>query len=77
MNPKEKAKQLVNKFEPYVIRYTQDDVIGYLDQETPILEYQKQCALIAVDVFIEYLRWTQDYHLANYWREVKQEIEKL
>ena len=77
---KEKARELVDKFEPYVIRYTQDDVVGYLDQETPILEYQKQCALIAVDELIEVACDISDYDEAvtkEYWQEVKQEIELL
>ena len=70
MTPKEKAIELVNMFEPYVIRYTQDDVVGYLDQETPILEYQKQCALITVN---ELIKETGSKH----YYEVKKEIEKL
>jgi len=86
MTPKEKAKQLVDKFEPYVIRYTQDDVVGYLSEETPILEYQKQCALIAVDELIEELEELLEgderpgagvYYLWKYYQEVKQEIELL
>jgi hypothetical protein len=72
---KEKAKELVDKFEPYVIRYTQGDVVGYLDQETPILEYQKQCALIAVEEIIDNSPWILD--IQQYWKEVKQEIELL
>ena len=81
---KEKARELVDKFEPYVIRYTQDDVVGYLDQETPILEYQKQCALIAVDEIDDiYQKLTPKddpyYFLLEleYWQEIKQEIELL
>lgn len=76
MTPKEKARELVDKFEPYVIRYTQGDVVGYLDQETPILEYQKQCALIAVNEIINLkLLWFQkDTKELDYWKEVKQEI---
>ena len=70
MTPKEKAKELVDKFEPYVIRYTQDDVVGYLDQETPIFEYQKQSALIVVNELIKETG-------SKYYYEVKQEIEKL
>lgn len=68
--PKEKAKELVDKFEPYVIRYTQGDVVGYLDQETPIFEYQKQSALIVVNELIKETG-------SKYYYEVKQEIEKL
>lgn len=70
MTPKEKAIDLVNKFEPYVIRYTQDDVVGYLNQETPIFEYQKQCALIIVN---ELIKETGSKH----YYEVKKEIEEL
>ena len=70
MTPKEKARELVNMFEPYVIRYTQDDVVGYLDQETPIFEYQKQCALIIVNELIKETG-------AKYWYDVKSEINIL
>ena len=75
MTPKEKAKELVDKFEPYVIRYTQDDVVGYLEQETPILEYQKQCALIAVDEIIWLLNNNQID--IDYYQQVKQEINGI
>lgn len=75
MIPKEKAIELVDKFEPYVIRYTQDDVVGYLDQETPILEYQKQCALILVEEIIDNSPWILD--IQQYWKKVKQEIEDI
>ena len=75
---KEKARELIDKFEPYVIRYTQDDVVGYLDQETPILEYQKQCGLIAVDEILKNnIILFEDYLNDEYWKEVKQEIELL
>ena len=84
MTPKEKAKELIDKFELYVIRYTQDDVVGYLSEETPIHEYQKQCALIAVDEIInattKILDVGEGWQLVEsniYWKEVKQEIELL
>lgn len=64
MTPKEKAIDLYEKF-------------IFPCWECDEFARAKECALIAVDEFIEYLRWTQDYHLANYWREVKQEIELL
>jgi len=66
MTAEEKAIELVSKFD--------GDLITDGWGETAFID-SKKCALIAVDEFIEYLRWTQDYHLANYWREVKQEIE--
>ena len=49
---------LIEKFEPYVIRYTQDDVVGYLESDNvPILEYQEQCEKIAEDFAIEFADW--------------------
>ena len=75
MRAQEKAIELVDKFEPYVIRYTQGDVVGYLDQETPILEYQKQCALIAIDEIIWLLNNNQID--IDYYQEVKQEINGI
>ena len=77
MTLKEKAKELVDKFEPYVIRYTQDDVVGYLSEETPILEYQKQCALVMVDELIYETHFEVPNIRQRWWIEVKQEIEKL
>jgi hypothetical protein len=77
MTLKEKAIELVEKFEPYVIRYTQDDVVGYLVDETPILEYQKQCALIAVDELIYETQFEVPNIRQIWWIEVKKEIEKL
>ena len=77
MTPKEKAKELVDKFEPYVIRYTQDDVVGYLSEETPILEYQKQSALIAVDELIYETQFEVPNIRQRYWQQVKQEINGI
>ena len=73
MNPKEKAKELVFKF---------DDTMEF---STP-QRFAKKCALIAVDEIID--TYTQEknngyifYRVLDkiilYWEEVKQEIEKL
>jgi hypothetical protein len=65
MTPKEKAEQLINAFIPHVRwKMGQEDVI----------RRAKECALIAVDEILE-----RDIHSFDkiYWREVKQEIEKL
>lgn len=61
--PKEKAKELVDKF----------TLVGLQRRNEGI-----QCALIAVDEIIEIFNDTDgfDYRL-KYWQEVKQEIEKL
>jgi len=67
MDPKEKALELVQKYfksnhQPY----------GFKDA--------KQCALIAVEEIKEAIFW-HPYESPNfeleYWKEVKQEIEKL
>jgi len=70
MTPKDKAKELVYKF---------DDTMEF---STP-QRFAKKCALIAVDEILQIL--VQDFekgqHRANdfldCWQEVKQEIEKL
>jgi hypothetical protein len=78
MTPKEKAKELVNKFRdinwlvetPYTSRY-----------EWIQIQEAKQCALIAVDEILSELTeipYGLEYlNRLNYWLEVKQEIEKL
>jgi 2-hydroxy-3-keto-5-methylthiopentenyl-1-phosphate phosphatase len=66
MTQKEKAKQLVEK----MIIYHSPDESDY--------EAAKQCALIAVDEIMNYMTPQTDSKEAfDYWREVKQEIEKL
>jgi len=59
MSPKEKAKELFDKFS-----------LGYYHAENA-----KRCALIAVDEIIN----LDDFSIEGrkYWKEVKQEIEKL
>jgi hypothetical protein len=64
MTPKEKAKELFDKYWT-LIAYKIEGSVGRL--------LIKQCALIAVDEILE----TNPYKARNYWQEVKQEIEKL
>ena len=61
MTPKEKAKELVDKYTQYVTEINE-------------YEYAKKCALIAVDLILTEHPMANDYF---YWQEVKQEIEKL
>jgi hypothetical protein len=67
MTPKEKARELVDKFYQQApledIKFYSNDVMA------------KDCALIAVDE-IEKEIFTY-YERFDYWKEVKQEIEKL
>ena len=67
MTPKEKAKELCNKFS---WEKTQD---GYKMFQT--VDETKRCALIAVnEIYNEIHTYYERY---EYWEEVKQEIEKL
>ena len=67
MTPKEKAKELIDKYQ-----------FVYIQNYTSMFEV-KQCALIAVDEIFEALdehHW-QNRNVTEYYKEVKQEIEKL
>lgn len=65
MTPKEKAKDLVNKFDIDLAPFSE---YGYWDKNQA-----KQCALITVDEVLK-----QCYSaLESYWDEIKQEIELL
>jgi hypothetical protein len=66
MTPKEKAKELVDKF----IQYT--DTSEWTNIE---YVYAKQCALIAVDEILKVIEELRTEVL--YWQEVKTEIEAL
>jgi len=73
MTPKEKAKELVDKFDNYV---ETEDFFG----DSRVLENSKQCALIAVDEILEALEkvaYWQSKGQFKYYEEVKQEIEKI
>ena len=70
MTPKEKAKELVDRF--YEVDLVCADAMGSCSIDA------KQCALICVDELIKEEQQTDDYYeLGSYWEEVKQEIEKL
>jgi hypothetical protein len=61
MTPKDKAKELVDKF----------TVVGLQQRNEGI-----QCALICVDeVLDEY--WSHDCNRRDWWKQVKEEINKL
>jgi hypothetical protein len=66
MTPKEKAKELVYKYE-YLVEYELKDM--------------KQCALIAVDEILQMVDETMqgwlDADIIAHWEQVKKEIEKL
>jgi hypothetical protein len=78
MTPKEKAKELCNKF----LRTYKVDLYPPFNSAS---QEAKQCALIAADEILNVVsRYNASWHwpmdTANefyYWQEVKQEIEKL
>ena len=65
MTPKEKAKELVDKFYPRATSYSSDRK----NQN----DNAKQCALITID---EILENTFCQFKTKYWQEVKNEINK-
>jgi hypothetical protein len=76
MTPKEKAKELFDKY--FLLSESATDknlgwVISVLNKGL-----SKQCALIAVDEVLNFIN-TDAFSYTNeeYWEEVKQEIEKL
>jgi hypothetical protein len=64
MKPKEKAEQLVDKF---------DDTLTYLESKSKA----KQCALIAVNEVWNALESARVFEEYDYWQEVKKEINEL
>jgi len=73
MNPKEKAKELILK---YTNLTDKCDCLEYMCVCFSMYDYKaKQCALIAVDevLSVPYLLKSESW----FYKEVKQEIEKL
>lgn len=67
MSPKEKAQELSDRLSPFF-----EDWNGYNKFNF------KQCALIAVNLLMEEAYRQHDYEgFIAYWKEVKQEIEKI
>jgi hypothetical protein len=68
MTPKEKAKELV-------------EAMAFSCRECDYEAKAKQCALITVDEILKCVNNPDEYYLMEYsifyWKEVKQEIEKL
>ena len=77
MTPKEKAKELVEKF------YLSEAMGGYGEVPRAYYESAKTCALICVDEIIKVVPYVKKLpHLLNtetveFWNEVKNEIRKM
>ena len=72
MTPKEKAKELVDKFYPLA------DGMGSMEKfyDEVCFENQKKCALIAVDeiISIKLLWFQKDTEHLDFWQDVKREL---
>jgi len=72
MTPKEKAEELIDKF--------RNEITSFLGDNMKKIN-AKKCALVAVDELIKIhylLTTTHDTSPSiNYWKDVKQELEKL
>ena len=73
MTPKEKTYELFEKFLPILGGIEKKDWVYFRGEEA------KQCALIAVDEIIlsHQMSVSCEDLVVDYWKEVKQEIEKL
>lgn len=78
MTPKEKAEELIEKFRDYSHTDFSPVKGGY--QEKSQIENAQKCALICIDQILEsYLHANVEYEdgqYENFWKEVKEEIEK-
>ena len=77
MTPKEKAKELFDKYRDVSISFI-DSIEGNGDMRMNN-EDSKECALIAVDEILDFmfLSEIENSFWINYYNKVKQEIEKL
>lgn len=73
MTPKDKAKELINKYKPIV--YSIDNYGDY--DESIALVNAKSCAFIAVDEVIQALPEDYQNDIWSYWEQVKKEIINL
>jgi len=65
MTPKEKAKELINKY-------------MFLGNAVNSIGFAKQCALICVDeIIIQYYVHTDNVNQHTFWQEVKHELRIL
>ena len=89
MRPKEKAKELVDKFAPYANGYLGSSMLTNTEYPQVIDKNAKEMAVITVDEIIEALEITTGHcdlrkldaqevqSDFKFWQEVKQEINKL
>lgn len=76
MTPKQKAIDLVDKFNDYTVKAIKYYADGKMEE---CKEDAKECALIAIKELIEQENRYNNgsFYPSKYWAEVKKEIEKL
>ena len=86
MTPKEKAEALIKRFNKVKIFISIEPSDIDIDIESVDCDANKQCALIAVDEIMEFMKMDDEYTETSsnanskwiyYWIDVKAEIEKL
>lgn len=77
MNPKDKAKELMSNFRPYMYCYSGSGMLSNDYDEKVVLEYAKQCSLICVEQILRIKSVDKDEVLYDYWNEVEQELNKM
>lgn len=78
MTPKEKARELVDKFYQTTPNETWiDEPLGKFMKTYTAWGQAKQCALIAVDEILNINSVDKDFSLSFYWQDVKDEIQNL
>jgi hypothetical protein len=78
MTPKEKARELVDKFYQTTPNETWiNEPSGEFMETYTAWGQAKQCALIAVDEILNINSVDKDFSLSFYWQDVKDEIQNL
>jgi hypothetical protein len=78
MTPKDKAKELVDKFYQTTPNETWiDEPSGEFMETYTAWGQAKQCALVAVNEILNINSVDKDFSLSFYWQDVKDEIQNL
>ncbi len=76
MEAKQKAIELIKKFNPFVYCYMGSGMLTNESDDNVILMMSKSCANIAVDEMLLHLQGIGNIINISYWTDVKGEIEK-
>lgn len=74
MNPKDKAKELMSNFRPYMYCYIGSGMLTNDYNEKVVLDYAKHCSLICVE---EIIKSKPIDNSLEYWNELLEELNKI